>query len=175
MALLNTETPNVSLVTMLEATDEPAVGAFVADVLKDSGWEIESLRKRSSRLSPPDGYWAMYEVGIPASQQRMRLLHNQAIGALAPFGAESLTSAPASISSFAESRSPRCAANSNNRTVGMGQFSAERSWDSVAHPTTRGGLEVATGRSRMEPVHHKQSVLASVAGDDGVVRAGLLE
>ena len=61
---------------MLEATDEPAVGAFVADVLKDSGWEIESLRKRSSRLSPPDGYWAMYEVGIrkDAEERSLRLV-----------------------------------------------------------------------------------------------------
>ena len=32
LAMLKTETPNVSLVTMLEATDQPAVGAFVAGV-----------------------------------------------------------------------------------------------------------------------------------------------
>jgi hypothetical protein len=71
--MLRTETPNVSLVTMLEATDEPAVGAFVADVLGHSGWQVESLRKRSSRLSPPDGYWAMYEVAIRRDEEERSL------------------------------------------------------------------------------------------------------
>jgi hypothetical protein len=73
LAMLKTETPGVSLVTMLEATDEPAVGAFVADVLGDSGWRIESLRKRSSRLFPPDGYWAMYEVVIRKDEEERSL------------------------------------------------------------------------------------------------------
>ena len=73
LAMLKTETPNVSLVTMLEATDEPAVGAFVAGVLGDSGWQVESLRKRSSRLSPPDGYWAMYEVSIRKGEEERSL------------------------------------------------------------------------------------------------------
>ena len=71
--MLKTETPSVSLVTMLEATDEPVVGAFVADILGDSGWQIESLHKRSSRLSPPDGYWAMYEVSIRKDQEERSL------------------------------------------------------------------------------------------------------
>ena len=71
--MLKIETPSVSLVTMLEATDEPAVGAFVAEVLGDSGWQIESLRKRSSRLSPPDGYWAMYEVSITKDEEERSL------------------------------------------------------------------------------------------------------
>ena len=71
--MLNTETPTVSLVTMLEATDEAAAGAFVAEILGDSGWQIESLRKRSSRLSPPDGYWAMYEVAIRKDDEQRSL------------------------------------------------------------------------------------------------------
>ena len=71
--MLNTETPSVSLVTMLEVTDEPAVGAFVAEVLGNSGWQIESLRKRSSRLSPPNGYWAMYEVSIRKDEEERSL------------------------------------------------------------------------------------------------------
>jgi len=71
--MLKSETPTVSLVTMLEATDEPAVGDFVADVLGESGWQIESLRKRSSRLSPPDGYWAMYEIAIRKDEQERSL------------------------------------------------------------------------------------------------------
>src|SRR4029077_3294645 len=71
--MLNTETPTVSLVTMLEATDEPTVGAFVAEILGDSGWQIESLRKRSSRLSPPEGYWAMYEVAIRKDHEERSL------------------------------------------------------------------------------------------------------
>jgi Phosphotransferase enzyme family len=71
--MLKTETPEVSLVTMLEATDEPAVGKFVADVLGDSGWRIEALRKRSSRLFPPDGYWAMYEVSVRKDEEERSL------------------------------------------------------------------------------------------------------
>jgi hypothetical protein len=73
LAMLKTETPGVSLVTMLEATDEPAVGTFVADVLRGSGWEVESLRKRSSRLFPPDGYWAMYEISIRKDEEERSL------------------------------------------------------------------------------------------------------
>src|SRR6266851_47757 len=73
LAMLKTETPSVSLVTMLEATAVPAVGAFVADILGDSGWQVESLRKRSSRLSPPDGYWAMYEVSIRKDEEERSL------------------------------------------------------------------------------------------------------
>ncbi|SRR6266849_784630 len=74
--MLIRETPKVSLVTMQEATDEPAVGAFVAEVLGESGWQIESLRMRSSRLSPPDGYWAMHEVSVrkDAEERSLRLV-----------------------------------------------------------------------------------------------------
>ena len=76
LAMLSTETPNVRLVTMLEATDEPSVGSFVAEVLGDSGWQVESLRKRSARLFPPDGYWAMYEVAVrkDADERSLRLV-----------------------------------------------------------------------------------------------------
>src|SRR5260370_37640884 len=52
LAMLKTDTPSVSLVTMLEATDELAVGAFVADILRDSGWRVESL-PNPPPLSPP--------------------------------------------------------------------------------------------------------------------------
>jgi hypothetical protein len=85
LAMLKTETPNVSLVTMLEATDEPAAGAFVADALGDSGWQIASLRKRSSRLSPPDGYWAMYEVEVrkDAEERSLRLVARGAFDSVA--------------------------------------------------------------------------------------------
>ena len=73
VAMLITETPKVSLVTMLEATDEPAVGAFVTDVLGESGWQIESMRKRSSRLSPPEGYWAMHEISVRKDEEERSL------------------------------------------------------------------------------------------------------
>ncbi|HSS93063.1 MAG TPA: hypothetical protein VLR46_03630 [Candidatus Dormibacteraeota bacterium] len=70
---------------MLEATDEAAVGAFVAGVLDGSGWQIDSLRKRSSRLSPPDGYWAMHEVLIRKDEETrsLRLVGRGAFGSLA--------------------------------------------------------------------------------------------
>jgi hypothetical protein len=49
---------------MLEATGPDSVRAFVGDVLNGSGWELAAVRRRASRLEPPHGYWAMYEVTV---------------------------------------------------------------------------------------------------------------
>ena len=70
------ETPNVSLVTMLEATSEDTVGAFAANVLDGTGWQIDKVRKRSSRLEPPDRYWSMFEISVSkdALARQLRLV-----------------------------------------------------------------------------------------------------
>src|SRR3989442_873322 len=62
LAMLIRETPKVSLVTMLEATSVDAVAEFVNGLLAQKGWDVEGVRKRASRLEPPDRYWAMYEI-----------------------------------------------------------------------------------------------------------------
>ncbi|TME58934.1 MAG: hypothetical protein E6I58_00750, partial [Chloroflexi bacterium] len=81
--MLNTETPKVSLVTMLEATSEEVVGDFVSALLAPKGWEVEGIRKRASRLEPPDRYWAMFEIQAKndARARSLRLVARGAFGA----------------------------------------------------------------------------------------------
>ncbi len=67
------ETPTVSLVTMLEATSEASIGAFVAGVLEGTGWTVEAVRPRSSRLEPPDSYWSMFEISVKNDSERRKL------------------------------------------------------------------------------------------------------
>jgi hypothetical protein len=83
LAMLNTETPKVSLVTMLEATSEDVVGEFVSALLAPKGWEVEEIRKRASRLEPPDRYWAMFEIQAKndARARSLRLVARGAFGA----------------------------------------------------------------------------------------------
>src|SRR5258708_23089015 len=72
-----------SLVTTDEATDKASVAAFVEDVLAGSGWELEAVRRRSSKLDPPDWYWAQFDILInkEGDERRLRLV---AKGALNP-------------------------------------------------------------------------------------------
>src|ERR1700730_5238595 len=51
---LDMTTPTASLVTMEEATDRVAVSTFVENVLSVTGWELQAVRRRSSRFEPPD-------------------------------------------------------------------------------------------------------------------------
>src|SRR6266702_1563778 len=83
LAMLNTETPKVSLVTMLDATSEDVVGEFVTTLLAPKGWEVEGVRKRASRLEPPDRYWAMFEIQAKsdARARSLRLVARGAFGA----------------------------------------------------------------------------------------------
>src|SRR6266849_6902895 len=83
LAMLNTETPKVSLVTMLDATSEDVVGEFVTALLAPKGWEVEGVRKRASRLEPPDRYWAMFEIQAKndARTRSLRLVARGAFGA----------------------------------------------------------------------------------------------
>ena len=80
LAMLISETPKVSLVTMLEATGEDAVGAFAGALLAPKGWEMSTIRKRASRLEAPDRYWVMYEI-VAKKDGRERNLRLVARGA----------------------------------------------------------------------------------------------
>jgi len=80
LAMLIRETPKVSLVTMLEATSVDAVAEFVNGLLAQKGWDVEGVRKRASRLEPPDRYWAMYEI-LARNDSRARNLRMVARGA----------------------------------------------------------------------------------------------
>jgi Phosphotransferase enzyme family len=48
---------------MDEATSVEAVSAFVEELLAGSGWQLDRVRQRSSRLDPPN-YWSLFEVRI---------------------------------------------------------------------------------------------------------------
>src|SRR5258708_8239151 len=61
---LEMTTQTASLVTMDEATDKASVAAFVEDVLAGTGWELEAVRRRSSKLDPPDWDWAQFDLLI---------------------------------------------------------------------------------------------------------------
>jgi aminoglycoside phosphotransferase len=74
---------------MLEATSRESVGAFVGQVLDGSGWQVEAVRRRGSRLEPPHGYWATYEVSIKRDSHA-RQLRLVAKGAFDPDGWGSL-------------------------------------------------------------------------------------
>src|SRR4029077_2345141 len=66
-------TQTASLVTMDEATDKASVATFVTDLLAGTGWELQAVRRRSSRLEPPDWYWAQFDVVINQNEDERRL------------------------------------------------------------------------------------------------------
>jgi aminoglycoside phosphotransferase (APT) family kinase protein len=68
---------------MDEATDKVSVAAFAEDVLAGTGWELQAVRRRSTRLEPPDFYWAQFDIHINKEddERRLRLV---AKGALNP-------------------------------------------------------------------------------------------
>src|SRR5258708_7949670 len=78
---LEMTTQAATLVTMDEATNEVSVTAFVEQVLDGTGWQIDTLRRRSSRLEPPDLYWTQFEVDINREDEA-RSLRLVAKGAL---------------------------------------------------------------------------------------------
>src|SRR4051812_31090388 len=65
---------------MEEVTSKPRVAAFMEDVLAGTGWEVASIRKRSTRLDPPT-YWALFNVNINKDEEE-RSLRLVAKGAL---------------------------------------------------------------------------------------------
>ncbi|HET6309975.1 MAG TPA: hypothetical protein VFH00_03090 [Candidatus Nitrosotalea sp.] len=46
------------------ATSEDSVVGFLDEVLDGTGWQIESIRRRGTRLEPPESYWSLFKVDI---------------------------------------------------------------------------------------------------------------
>ena len=55
------------------ATDKASVGAFVEEVLAGTDWHLTSVRRRSSRLEPPDSYWTQFDIDIEKDEKTRRL------------------------------------------------------------------------------------------------------
>src|SRR3979409_2753004 len=85
---MTTQTP--SLVTMDAATSEDSVVGFVDEVLDGTGWQTESIRRRGSRLEPPESYWSLFKVDINKDGED-RSLRLVAKGALNPEAWETLS------------------------------------------------------------------------------------
>ncbi len=66
---------------MDEATDKASVAAFVEQLLGETGWELDIVRRRSSKFEPPDFYWAQFDVHIKKDEEE-RVLRLIAKGAL---------------------------------------------------------------------------------------------
>ena len=64
------------------ATSKESVAAFMQDVLAGTGWELGSIHRRSTRLEPPDSYWALFNVDINKDGEDERTLRLVAKGAL---------------------------------------------------------------------------------------------
>jgi hypothetical protein len=71
-------------VTAEDATGREAVTLFVEELLEGSGWQLERLRQRSSRLDPPN-YWTLFEVSISKddAKQSLRMVAAGAFDAVA--------------------------------------------------------------------------------------------
>ena len=76
---------------MEEATDKASVITFVEEVLAGTGWEIEAVRRRSSRLDPPDWFWTQFDITIDKQGEEGRKLRLVAKGALNPEAWERLS------------------------------------------------------------------------------------
>src|SRR5438128_1366744 len=55
------------------ATSRDSVAAFMQDVLAGSGWEVSKIRRRSTRLEPPDTYWALFSIDISKDEEERNL------------------------------------------------------------------------------------------------------
>ena len=66
---------------MDEATDRAAVATFVDDILSGTGWQLTAVKRRSSRLEPPDSYWALFDVAVnnDSEERRLRLVTKGAL------------------------------------------------------------------------------------------------
>lgn len=75
---------------MEEATDKASVSAFIEDVIAGTGWDLQAVRRRSSRFEPPDWYWTQFEITVNKEEDE-RKLRLVAKGALNPAAWESLS------------------------------------------------------------------------------------
>lgn len=71
------------------ATSADTVAKFAEEIVAPGGWRVDSVRRRGSRLEPPDSYWALYNVDIfkEGEERSLRLVakgafHQQAWEAL---------------------------------------------------------------------------------------------
>jgi hypothetical protein len=65
------------------ATSEDSVTAFVQELVEPRGWQIGSLRRRSSRFEPPNWFWTGFRITINKEDEE-RELRLVAKGALNP-------------------------------------------------------------------------------------------
>jgi aminoglycoside phosphotransferase (APT) family kinase protein len=75
---------------MEAATSEDSVVGFLDDVLGGSGWQIDRIKSRGTRLNPPDSYWSLFSVDINKDGEE-RSLRLVAKGALNPAAWERLS------------------------------------------------------------------------------------
>jgi phosphotransferase family enzyme len=75
---------------MDEATNEDSVTAFVRELVTPQGWLVGSVRRRGTRLEPPDWFWSAFNVDIykDGVERSLRLI---AKGALNPSAWERLS------------------------------------------------------------------------------------
>ena len=57
---------------MEDATSVEAVTAFAEEILTGTGWQLDQIRKRLSRLDPPN-YWTLFEVVISKDEVKRSL------------------------------------------------------------------------------------------------------
>jgi len=58
---------------MQEATSTEAVAEFARTILAGTGWELAGVRRRASRLEPPQAYWVIFEVTINKGEEERKL------------------------------------------------------------------------------------------------------
>ena len=63
---------------------------FLDEVLGGSGWQVDRVRSRGTRLNPPDSYWSLFSVDINKDGEE-RSLRLVAKGALNPEAWETLS------------------------------------------------------------------------------------
>ena len=58
------------------ATSADSVAAFAEDLLAPSGWRVDSVRRRGTRLEPPDSYWSLFSLDIykDGEERNLRLV-----------------------------------------------------------------------------------------------------
>ncbi|HSS59908.1 MAG TPA: phosphotransferase [Candidatus Limnocylindrales bacterium] len=68
---------------MEAATDQESVAAFAEETLVGTGWKVDSVRHRVSRVDPPNSYWSVFAVDIykDEAERSLRLVARGALNA----------------------------------------------------------------------------------------------